>query len=181
MDTNIGTSITTVNQNIYNEMNKNSDMDKLDTLGARLRWARERRKMTQQAAAKAVGLRQPTLSALENNDSKGTASLIEFSQTYGVDARWLKTGRGSPDTDGKQNVKSSNTDVDGILSIESAREERARLLAETMLDVSTEMRALIDRLIQADLEGGAIREMTIAGVGYVLQSIPAPKTQKKAK
>jgi hypothetical protein len=54
-------------------------------------------------------------------------------------------------------------------------------LADELLDVSDEMRALIDKLVEADEAGGALREMTIAGVGYVLQSVPTASRHKKAK
>jgi transcriptional regulator with XRE-family HTH domain len=162
-------------------MYKNLDMDKFETLGARLRWARQRAGMTQKTAAKAVGLSQPTLSDLENDNTKGTTSLLEFAAAYGVDVRWLKSGRGTPGADGASSDNSANTDQNTVLSIESARAERARLLADELLDVSDEMRALIDKLVEADEAGGALREMTIAGVGYVLQSVPTAPRHKKAK
>lgn len=162
-------------------MYKNSYMDKLDTLGARLRWARGKAKLTQAAAAKAVGLTQPTLSDLENDNTKGTTSLLELATLYSVDVRWLKTGRGQPQAAQGGNVKSANNAQEVPLSLDSAREMRVRLLAEDLIDVSTEMRNLIDKLVDADREGGVVREMTIAGVGFTLQSVPVAKTHKKVK
>ncbi|NUY33268.1 helix-turn-helix transcriptional regulator [Paraburkholderia sp. JPY303] len=156
-------------------------MDKLDTLGARLRWARHNTKLTQAAAAKAVGLSQPTLSDLENDNTKGTTSLIELATLYSVDVRWLKSGRGRPAAGGAEDGKSPNSGQDEPLSLDSAREMRVRLLAEDLLDVSAEMRNLIDKLVELDREGGVVREMTIAGIGYTLQSIPVAKTHKKVK
>jgi hypothetical protein len=94
---------------------------------------------------------------------------------------WLKTGRGTAVSDVGENVKSPNTGIQSTLSMQSAREERARLLTDSLLDVSTEMRGLIDKLVEADREGGAVREMTIAGVGYILQSVPTAQTHKKVK
>lgn len=162
-------------------MYKNSDMDKLDTLGARLRWARQQSKMTQGAAAKAVGLSQPTLSDLENDNTKGTTSLLEFAELYGVDVAWLKNGGSPPQALSEANVKSLNTGIQSTLSLQSAREERVKLLTESLLNVSAEMRGLIDKLVEADREGGAVREMAIAGVGYILQSVPISQTHKKVK
>ncbi|WP_049786355.1 helix-turn-helix domain-containing protein [Mycetohabitans rhizoxinica] len=52
----------------------------------------------------------------------------------------------------------------------SARERRARLLAETLLNISGGMRDTIERLIEIDQVGGAQREMVIAGVNYILRS-----------
>lgn len=178
---NIDESISECNRNIYPGMYKNSDMDKLDTMGARLQWARRKAKLTQTAAAKAIGLTQPTLSDLENDNTKGTTSLVELATLYSVDARWLKTGRGQPQAGEGENVKPSNTDQELPLSLDSVRDSRVRLLAEDLMDVSTEMRNLIDKLIEADREGGVVREMTIAGIGYTLQSVPAAKTHKKVK
>jgi transcriptional regulator with XRE-family HTH domain len=155
-------------------------MEKLDTLGARLRWARHNAKMTQAGASRAVGLSQPTLSDLENDNTKGTTSIVELAALYGVSVQWLKSGRGSAQAQAPGSVNSGITDNNPVLSIESVRLERAKLLADALLDVSEEMRALIEKLIQADREGGAIREMTIAGAGYVLQAVPVTQTQKKA-
>jgi transcriptional regulator with XRE-family HTH domain len=178
---NIGESISECNRNFYVNLYKNSYMDKLDTLGARLRWARQKTQLTQAAAAKAVGLSQPTLSDLENDNTKGTTSLLELAALYSVDVAWLKTGRGHAVSDSGENVKSPNTGIQSTLSMQSAREERARLLTDSLLDVSSEMRGLIDKLVEADREGGAVREMTIAGVGYILQSVPTAQTHKKVK
>ncbi|MEM5294216.1 helix-turn-helix domain-containing protein [Burkholderia sp. JPY481] len=180
---NIDESISEGNRNNYANMNKNSYMDKLDTLGARLRWARRNSKLTQAAAAKTVGLSQPTLSDLENDNTKGTTSLVELATLYSVDVRWLKTGRGqpTPQAGSAENVKFPNSEQEGPLSLDSVRESRVRLLAEDLMDVSTEMRNLIDKLVEADREGGVVREMTIAGIGYTLQSVPVAKTHKKVK
>jgi transcriptional regulator with XRE-family HTH domain len=156
-------------------------MDKLDTLGARLRWARKNAQMTQAAASRAVGLSQPTLSDLENDNTKGTSSIVELASLYGISAQWLKSGRGSPQAQRGNDVNSTISGNNPVLSIESIREERAKLLAEKLLYVSEEMRALIEKLLDADQEGGAMREMTIAGTGYVLQAIPLSQAQKKAK
>lgn len=157
-------------------------MDKLDTLGARLKWARKEAKLTQAAAARAIGLSQPTLSDLENDNTKGSTSLVEIASVYGLDVRWLKTGRGAPRQarDGEE-VNPAITEQQLPLSLDSVRMERARLLAESLVEVSAEMRNLIEVLIDADREGGAVREMTLAGVGYVLQSVPKAQTHKKVK
>ncbi|NMV36945.1 helix-turn-helix domain-containing protein [Ralstonia insidiosa] len=182
MSANIGESIDDRNRNIYGIFDKNSDMEKLETLGARLRWARNNAKMSQTAAAKAVGLKQPTLSDLENDNTKETASLIELADLYGVSARWLKSGRGDPvRSQGVPAFERHGTGEDLLLSLDLARQERARLLGEQLLDVSSEMRALIDKLLLVDREGGATREMTIAGVGYILQSVPVTQAQKKVR
>lgn len=100
---------------------------------------------------------------------------VRIQKQLGYSALWLVLDEGPP------NVNSVNTRQEDTLSMQSARAERARLLAESLLDISAEMRGLIDTLALADREGGAAREMVIAGVGYVLQSIPLAHTQKKVK
>jgi hypothetical protein len=111
---------------------------------------------------------------------------VRIERDLGYRAAWLVMGE--PPKLVKEATKSgSGTDINSpknagndVLSIESARAERAKLMGEALLDVSEEMRTLIEKLIQADHEGGAIREMTIAGAGYVLQAVPVTQTQKKA-
>lgn len=122
-------------------------------------------------------------------DGKIKSMKLEYAtrveKRLGYNAHWLVMGDGDkrtqaiPDVD--ENVKSSNTGIERTLSMQSARLERARLLTESLLDVSAEMRGLIDKLVEADREGGAVREMTIAGVGYILQSVPIAETHKKVK
>lgn len=106
----------------------------------------------------------------------------KIEKALGYRAAWLVMGEEPRKAEKIQrdDINSPNNGTNTVLSIESAREERAKLLADALLDVSEEMRALIEKLIQADREGGAIREMTIAGAGYVLQAVPVTQTQKKA-
>ena len=110
---------------------------------------------------------------------------VRIQKRLGYSALWLVLDEGLPKIPAFPlngvNVNSPNTSQPSTLSMQSAREDRARLLADTLLDVSTEMRGLIDKLVEADREGGAVREMTIAGVGYILQSVPAAHTHKKVK
>jgi transcriptional regulator with XRE-family HTH domain len=109
---------------------------------------------------------------------------MRVQKRLGYSAAWLVMGEGAErvgNPDSEKNVKSENTGTESVLSIESAREDRAKLLATDLLAVSPEMRALIDKLVQADLEGGAVREMIIAGVGYLLQSVPVQQVNKKVK
>lgn len=110
---------------------------------------------------------------------------VRIQKRLGYSALWLVLDEGLPKIQAFPlngvNVNSPNTSQPSTLSMQSAREDRARLLADTLLDVSTEMRGLIDKLVEADREGGAVREMTIAGVGYILQSVPAAHTHKKVK
>ncbi|MGG1947081.1 hypothetical protein AB1286_20070 [Trinickia sp. NRRL B-1857] len=111
---------------------------------------------------------------------------VRIERDLGYRAAWLVMGeppklvRDVQKIDSGTVINSPKNPGNEVLSIESVRAERAKLLADELLGVSEEMRALIEKLIQADHEGGAIREMTIAGAGYVLQAVPVAQTQKKA-
>lgn len=110
---------------------------------------------------------------------------VRIQKRLGYSALWLVLDEGDRKFSriplNGENVNPSNTSQPGTLSMQSAREDRARLLADTLLDVSAEMRDLIDKLVEADRDGGVVREMTIAGVGYILQSVPSSHAQKKVK
>src|SRR5687767_6897990 len=66
------------------------------TLGDRLREARELAGLTQTAAAKALGMRRPSVSEIESDQRRvSTDELYKMAELYGVSADWLATGEGS--------------------------------------------------------------------------------------
>jgi transcriptional regulator with XRE-family HTH domain len=67
--------------------------DNRTDFGCRLFQARKSAKLTQAEAAKAVGIKQSTLSELEN-DGMGSAYTPALASLYGVSAIWLATGEG---------------------------------------------------------------------------------------
>lgn len=64
------------------------------TLGQRLREARKDAKLSQAELAKRVGIKQPTLSDLENDVTKGSTAIATIAAALGVSALWLAEGRG---------------------------------------------------------------------------------------
>lgn len=70
-------------------------MDKR-TVGQRIRELREGRKLTQQQLAKAIGIKQGSLTQLETGKSKSPASttLTKLARLFEVDPEWLMTGKG---------------------------------------------------------------------------------------
>lgn len=64
--------------------------------GERLKLARKKAKLTQQAAAKKVGMSQGTLAELEN-EGQGSSYTAALADLYDVDSFWLATGKGTPD------------------------------------------------------------------------------------
>ncbi len=69
------------------------------SIGTRIREARKRVKMTQAQLAAKVGMAQGTLSELETGESDGTSLVASFAAALGVNALWLETGKGVPNTE----------------------------------------------------------------------------------
>lgn len=67
----------------------------METFGQRLRSARETAGLSQAAAAKAVGMQQPTLSGLENDGSMRSTFTTALAELYRVNPIWLATGKGA--------------------------------------------------------------------------------------
>lgn len=73
----------------------------LPTLGARLRWARQRAALTQADLAHQVGKRQQYISTLEQDriDSPAPAVLAALATVLGVSPAWLMYGVAAPTVD----------------------------------------------------------------------------------
>ena len=63
------------------------------SLGTRLLQAREAAGLSQKQLAQAVGIRQPSINAIENGKSRGTRHLVAIARALDVDPDWLQTGR----------------------------------------------------------------------------------------
>jgi transcriptional regulator with XRE-family HTH domain len=76
------------------------------TIGQRVKYAREARDMKQHELARKVGIRQPTLSALESGKAAATKHIIPIARALRVRAEWLQYGTGameaSPDRTEKE-------------------------------------------------------------------------------
>lgn len=91
MDTNIEPSISEVNRSIYLPGNKQAYKLARMTYGERLKLARTQAGLTQEALAKLVGMKQPSLAYLENPDSraKGSEFTVKLARVLGVSIEWL--------------------------------------------------------------------------------------------
>lgn len=69
------------------------------TVGKRVRWWREYRKIRQGELAKAAGLTQSTLSDLENDRQEGSGKLHLIAAKLGLTAHYLETGKGEPEAE----------------------------------------------------------------------------------
>lgn len=78
------------------------------TLGQRLREARKEAKLSQKELAQRVNMKQPTLSDLENDVTKGSTAIAAIASALGVNALWLAEGRGAKKpSEAFQNVASA--------------------------------------------------------------------------
>ena len=66
----------------------------MNTLAARLKESRQRKKMTQAQVADKVGMSQPNYAKLERGLTLETSKLYELAQTLSVSYEWLKDGIG---------------------------------------------------------------------------------------
>lgn len=87
---NIGTPIDNVNRNSDLNIGDNLPMN----IGDRVREARKEKGLSQGQLATRIGIRQPTLSDLENGESASTSHIAKIASVLEVSALWLETGRG---------------------------------------------------------------------------------------
>lgn len=68
------------------------------TVGDRVRWLREQKKMSQGTLCKLIGIRQPSLSALESGRSHrpNAANLMRIAAALDANPDWIVTGNGDP-------------------------------------------------------------------------------------
>ncbi|MBP6019749.1 MAG: helix-turn-helix transcriptional regulator [Burkholderiaceae bacterium] len=69
----------------------------MDTFAKRLRYAREQRKFSQAALARATGLSQGAISSYETGNRKSTKIIFKLAQILNVNATWLSLGTGPMD------------------------------------------------------------------------------------
>lgn len=64
------------------------------SIGSRLKQARKAERLTQEQLAAKTGLKQSTISDLENGKSASSTSIATLAYALGVSALWLETGKG---------------------------------------------------------------------------------------
>ncbi|WP_394239909.1 helix-turn-helix domain-containing protein [Vibrio astriarenae] len=85
-------------------------MTELTTLGKRVKYARRTlADLTQLELAEKIGVKQPTISALEKDESSTTRYIVEIADALNVNAHWLNTGRGRME---KVEIDPSNTNFE---------------------------------------------------------------------
>lgn len=128
----IGTPILFVNRNTDWFDTYNIGM----SIGARVREARKRAKLTQGQLAAKVGMKQGSLSELETGESEKTTHVASLAAACGVDALWLETGKGLPyPSDGDPTPSNSRParlilavdEEEGLLDLFRRTDDRGRL------------------------------------------------------
>ena len=69
------------------------------TVGQRVRWWRQHRRISQGQFAKDVGISQGTLSDLENDRQAGSGKLHLMAAKLGLNAHYLEFGKGEPEAE----------------------------------------------------------------------------------
>ena len=117
------------------------------TLAERLVLARARTDLGQEAVARAVGMTQPSYSALETGKSRTTVKIGSLSHLFGVDAYWLETGDGdmrlrTADEAGEYHASADlpRTATERLLLHEFRRLDKARQQALLILIADTRPR-----------------------------------------
>lgn len=135
-----------VNRQTDGDLYKNSYMS-LNTYGKRLRAARKSVRLTQKQLADKVGLKQATISELENDEYDGSAKTAAIADVLGVSALWLAEGKGDP-----QVTHGSRTTYDSAVD-----------------EASDAARTLIDAILRADKSGEPAQTFAL-----MLRMLPDP-------
>jgi transcriptional regulator with XRE-family HTH domain len=101
---------------------------KLDSIGARVRWLREQKNMSQASLARALGIKPPSLSEIELNKTKSpsASTLLKIAAILDANPDWIINGRGT------HTLQSSDSDVDAQMSMvfgQLTTEQKHTLLA----------------------------------------------------
>ena len=81
-------------------------------LGARIKLARQARKMTQQELADAINWEQGAIGNVERRDSKTCSHTADIAAALNVDLEWLSTGKGEMHKSGNEAVIINSIDKD---------------------------------------------------------------------
>jgi transcriptional regulator with XRE-family HTH domain len=106
---------------------KADEQELLRTLGGRVKWAREKRGLSQSALAAAAGIKsQGTIGNLEAGHRKKPRELLSIAKALGASPSWLETGRGTWDAHAAQAPAASPAPTGGLFN-ELNDQERAML------------------------------------------------------
>lgn len=119
------------------------------TLAERLKWARDRKQLTQQQLADRAGVKQSTIGNIESGTRLDPRFLVEIAVAVGVDPVWLALGKGSPD----YSLPEGWLDL-GVLS-DAARDAILSIVAADNADEPASTFKLVQRLFHGRNDPGA--------------------------
>lgn len=96
----------------------------MKTLGERLKWARERKGISQEELGKAAGMTQGGVGHLEQDLRKTSRRIAQLAHALGVDPIWLAEGKGDPDTPSESGAPINTPSIELVY----ASHEELRLL-----------------------------------------------------
>lgn len=111
----------------------------MDTFADRLRYARQKRKFSQNALARASGLSQGAISSYETGNRKSAKEIFRLAQVLEVSAAWLSEGTAPMDPDAHR--ASGTRDASPSADITSVRHNRqpadmSGIVARTLREAS---------------------------------------------
>ena len=71
----------------------------MSDLSTRLKTLLDEKRLSMNAFAKQVGVSQPAIAKIANGETLNPKNILEIANALGVNAHWLKTGEGEPDSD----------------------------------------------------------------------------------
>lgn len=71
----------------------------MSDLSTRLKTLLDKKRLSMNAFAKQVGVSQPAIAKIANGETLNPKNILEIANALGVNAHWLKTGEGEPDSD----------------------------------------------------------------------------------
>lgn len=132
-------------------------------LGARIKLARQARKMTQQELADAIKWEQGAIGNVERRDSKSCSHTAAIADALNVDLNWLSTGKGQMEVSGDEAVINNRPEKDYTMIPIFTNDE---LIANRSIKISAnDMRpksyVLTDHIIAVGAAPDAVIEATM--------------------
>nr|WP_259657104.1 helix-turn-helix transcriptional regulator [Burkholderia pseudomallei] len=144
-------------------------MHYMSNIGQVIKAAREAKEWTQKELATRAGVSQGTVGHIESGRNKSTTKLLEIARALGLKPEEIGLRTALPETAGNAS-QAAEESLSVPPSLSEVAQRRAAILEKSLMLLSREMRELVEILISIDRAGGADREMTIAGIRYILQA-----------
>lgn len=139
----------------------------LVTMGARLRFARKRRGMTQDQLAAAANIGQPMVSKLEIGTSSETAAIARLASALGVRADWIERGT-LPDPDWDATPNGGNGQKTNLAAAEG-------IPTTTWEQIAMSGRDKLPPVFRVQIVDSAMSPRVAPGAWVIFDTRPSPK------